>query len=372
MENPVIDKLFRSVLTGSWLCLVSFSTLFDDHPVRRVGNLFYNWGFWRYFSRQLLQSGRRLAKSLNNMQSEFQLNDSVLGRLMPKHARTAWPIAEDIAHIPDVVAWKSAPSWEADRVVNTGGVSPCRYGAGCWRPLCPYRHSGGGRAAMWARVWKTIVAAEEVKDISVEKTVEGPQLPFIDKVNETPHVFLPQVRREIVEVIQPVLVERIKGGVADQMVDIRMPPVVEEIAAVVREKVKFVPQERVQQRTVERAPAPQILEKTVEVALAPTERVQQRTVEQVPLLQILEETIEVARLAPHEGVQQRTVDVPQVLVRLAPRERVQQRTAEQIVGLPQFLEETVEVLRLVPRERILQPSVEGNVDVVRLVPQEHV
>ena len=40
-----------------------------------------------------------------------------------------------------------------------------------------------------------------------------------------------QMRHEIVEVIQLVLVERIKGRVADQMVDIPMPPVMEEIVA---------------------------------------------------------------------------------------------------------------------------------------------
>ena len=39
--------------------------------------------------------------------------------------------------------------------------------------LCPYPHSGGGRAAMRARVWKTLAAVEEIKDIIAELTVEG-------------------------------------------------------------------------------------------------------------------------------------------------------------------------------------------------------
>ena len=84
------------------------------------------------------------------------------------------------------------------------------------------------------------------------------------------------------EVIQLVLVERIKGRVADQMVDVRVPPVMEEIVAFVEEEEeKLAPQERWQQRAVEHAPVPQILEETLEVKLAPHEQVQQRTAEQI-------------------------------------------------------------------------------------------
>ena len=35
-----------------------------------------------------------------------------------------------------------------------------RFDDGCWRPLCSYRHSGKGRAAMWTRVWLTLAAVE--------------------------------------------------------------------------------------------------------------------------------------------------------------------------------------------------------------------
>ena len=41
------------------------------------------------------------------------------------------------------------------------------------------------------------------------------------------------------------------------MVDIPVPPVMEEIVAVVQEEEKLVPQERVQQRSVEHVPMPQ-------------------------------------------------------------------------------------------------------------------
>ena len=55
---------------------------------------------------------------------------------------------------------------------------------------------------------------------------------------------MPQVSHETLEVSQPVLVERIHGQVAHQMVDIPAPPVMEEIVAVVQ-MVRLVPQERV-------------------------------------------------------------------------------------------------------------------------------
>ena len=109
-----------------------------------------------------------------------------------------------------------------------------------------------------------------------------------------------------------------------QRVEIPVPPMIEEIAAVVQE-LKLV------QRTVEHVPVPQIMEETVEVALVPHERGKQRTVD-VPMPQVLEETVEVVRLASHE--------------------RVQQRTAEQFVDVPQILEENVDVVRLVPQERV--------------------
>ena len=101
---------------------------------------------------------------------------------------------------------------------------------------------------------------------------------------------MPLMKREIVEVIQLVLAERIKGPVADQLVDIPVPLVMEEIVAVVQEVVRLVPQERVQRKTVEHVRVRQILNETVEVArLVPRERVQQRIGEkivEVPIPQI--------------------------------------------------------------------------------------
>ena len=136
---------------------------------------------------------------------------------------------------------------------------------------------------MWARVWKTFAAAEEALKAEVCSFGE-PRVGVNLKGSLENQSSMPQMPREVVEVIQPVLVERIKGRVADQMVDIPVPPVMEEIVAALQEVVRRVPQERLQLPTVE-------------VVLAPTEQVQRRTVD-VPTPQVLEETVDVVRLVP--------------------------------------------------------------------------
>ena len=60
-----------------------------------------------------------------------------------------------------------------------------------------------------------------------------------------------QMMREIVGVVQLVLVERIRDRIADQMVDIPVPPVMEENMEAVQEVMRLVSRERVQQRVDE-------------------------------------------------------------------------------------------------------------------------
>ena len=126
--------------------------------------------------------------------------------------------------------------------------------------------------------------------------------------------------------------------------------------------VKLVPHARVQQRTVEHEPVPQVLEETVEVALVPQERVQQRTVDHVPVPQFLEETVEVA-LVSHGRMQQRAVEqscgctsisggvrrggeVSPTRTRAATNQR-----ANYHVAIPQITEQFVEV-GLAPQARV--------------------
>ena len=97
---------------------------------------------------------------------------------------------------------------------------------GCWRPLCPYRHSGRGRAAMLARVWFTLAAVETERlapqgveePATKQETVEGmgemPEIIVVsDAVDASPIVNrvqqrtveqiedVPQFREETVEVV---------------------------------------------------------------------------------------------------------------------------------------------------------------------------
>ena len=86
-------------------------------------------------------------------------------------------------------------------------LEPCRFGTGCWRPLCPYGHSGRSRAARWAALWTLLASQEAEDDLEVvkvipleattvddsallaqpgDKLVEIPQIQYTDKVIAVP------------------------------------------------------------------------------------------------------------------------------------------------------------------------------------------
>ena len=111
----------------------------------------------------------------------------------------------------------------------------------------------------------------------------------------------------------------VAGSVSQNVVEI---PTVQEVVQV-QEIPELQTVERIEEivQTVQR-PVEQIVEQRVEVPkIIPQERVQQRTVEQivdVPVPQVVEEIVEVAKIIPQERVQQRTVEqvidvpVPQI------------------------------------------------------------
>ena len=68
-------------------------------------------------------------------------------------------------------------------------MEPCRFDTGCWRPLCPYGHSGRGRAARWGALW-SLLAKQEVEKESPDET---PQTQYINKVVDVSVVQLLQV-----------------------------------------------------------------------------------------------------------------------------------------------------------------------------------
>ena len=201
---------------------------------------------------------------------------------------------------------------------DTCEVARCRFDDDCWRPLCPYRHSGRGRAAMWARVWLTLAAAETERLASQESTWR--QEP--EGEAEVPKIIIVScaVRGTKVDLDGKGL------QVDEQIVNVPVP----QIAVKIPEVVETIRQEH----TSDDLPVPQVVKENLEVIKVPQER------EDVPHLP--EETVKLVKLVSQERGQQRTAEVPMphseeesvAVVTLAPRERVQHRTAEQIEDIP--------------------------------------
>merc|ERR1712032_294706 len=98
------------------------------------------------------------------------------------------------------------------------------------------------------------------------------------------------------------------------------------------------------------------VEEVVQVAkIIPQERVQQRTVEQVvdvPVPQVVEEIVEQVVDVPVPQTVEEVVQVPQVQV----QEKIVQRAVEQVVQvpLPQVVEKVIEVPKIQVQERIVK------------------
>ena len=166
-----------------------------------------------------------------------------------------------------------------------------------------------GRGRGWVR--QAACASEQVHDRVVEQTVAFPVLSVKEEhvriaeqivdflfTEKSVGVLVPQMRHDIVEVIQPLPVERIKGRVADQMVDMLVPPVVEEFMAAVQVE------QRIDEQLVE---APVLFffffEEIAEVVrLAPQARVQRIDAQsvQVPMVQTVFENCGGSAVAGHQ------------------------------------------------------------------------
>ena len=174
----------------------------------------------------------------------------------------------------------------------------------------------------------------------VVKTTDLPVPQILKEVAEVVKAVNTEFQEEIYEVIklppaERMLEERISDCTSEQIIDVLVPQILKEVAEVVKAVKNDVP-------------TPQILEEIVEASSAPHERVQQRTVDHsideqtvdIPTPQIPEEIVE-AFSAPHERVQQPIVE---------------HRSVVQTVDAPtpQTLEEIVEAIsavRNVPQER---------------------
>ena len=157
---------------------------------------------------------------------------------------------------------------EFDQSEQGTATEPSRFGGGCWRPLCPFRHSGASRAARWAAVWALLAAHERIDEQIVDMPV-------------------PQIAVKIPEVVETIRQEHTSD-------DLPVPQVVKENLEVIK-----VPQER--------EDVPHLPEETVKlVKLVSLERGQQRSAE-VPMPHSEEETVEAVTLVPREQAQQRTL-----------------------------------------------------------------
>ena len=169
--------------------------------------------------------------------------------------------------------------WERERAFSSSLLSgfrfkslfplsmePCRYDMGCWRPLCPFRHSGRARAARWAVVWALIAQQEQSAELPVPLVVEE-ILEVAEHIHQEriflvtdrmtrPVPSLQQSQSLLVKIgllgLQSTVPRKnpIAKCSATQNVGVPVPHVVKEIPGV----IKDVPQERTPERTALRAP----------------------------------------------------------------------------------------------------------------------
>ena len=177
-----------------------------------------------------------------------------------------------------------------------------------WAPSCQ-------RAALWSYLAEE---EDQIVDVPVPQIMED-AAEIIPKEHISERNFVeafdvpaPQIQEEIVKVSQLPPQERTSERTVKQIMDVSV--LVPQIQEQLPEVAKVIPQRRIPKRIVEHTrdvPVPQILEQFVEVAkIVPQEHISERTAEQtvaVPTPQILEEIVE-AVSAPHERVQQRTVE----------------------------------------------------------------
>ena len=111
-------------------------------------------------------------------------------------------------------------------------MEPCRFDTGCWRPLCPYGHSGRGHAARWAALW-SLFAKQEEDDLEVVKVIPAedgserfvPVLPVAAVVEITPEEHISE-RTQIVDIPVPQLLEELQERIlerVEQIVDVPVP-----------------------------------------------------------------------------------------------------------------------------------------------------
>ena len=124
-------------------------------------------------------------------------------------------------------------------------------------------------------------------------------------------VLVPAIMEEIVKVVKTVLQEQISERIRKQIVDVCVSQVVEQVAEVPKTSSRDRSLQCIAEQILD-VPVPEMVKHVVEAPkTVPQDRIQQRTVEQivdVPLPQAVEELAEVFRVFSQEMIQQRAVE----------------------------------------------------------------
>ena len=238
-------------------------------------------------------------------------------------------------------------------------MEPCRFGTGCWRPLCPFGHSGRGRAARWTALWSLLAKQEAEDEVILEEHIsERTQIVDIpvpldrpgDKARRLPtdtihrqgycrhaccdtatdsvtaaqpSVELPQTQYTDKVVAVPLVIQR----------QVPRTPTFSKTVQVL--SAQLIASWSVSSNTLVMYPCLRFANKLWKSTKTPQKHISERIAEQtvdVPTPQILEEIVE-AISAPHERVQQRTVEHV-ATVKTVPQDRIPETICELIVDAP--------------------------------------
>ena len=193
-------------------------------------------------------------------------------------------------------------------------MEPCRYDMGCWRPLCPYRHSGR-RAARWAALWSLLAEQEaQIVDVPVPQIVEDAVtiIPkeHISERNFVEDVPVPQIQEQILEVANVIPPERISERIIEQVHDVPVPQIQEQILEV----ANVIPPERISERIIEQVHDQCLRSRNKfwksrrSLRRGASRSVSSNALVDVPVPQIREQIVGVVKNIPHQRISERTAE----------------------------------------------------------------
>ena len=198
-------------------------------------------------------------------------------------------------------------------------------------------------------------------------------------------VLIPLIIEEIVEIVKAIFQERISERIREQIVDVHVPGVVEQVTEV----PKTSNRDRTLQHAVEQildVPLPEMVTQLVEVPnTVSQDRIKQRTVEHIsetPVPQAVEELAEISRVFSQDGIQQRATEQTTPAIALVEKivempvirktQQVANTHVQHVINaveaeMPRIIKETVQRKRPVVSEKINQMTKHPEVPQVHVV-----